>query len=58
MYTFPTVRVTPSDTDRERLTPSPDVIVLSDNEASSPRGPSRGEERLRTANLEMFKVCV
>ncbi|XP_062320892.1 transcriptional repressor p66-beta-like [Osmerus eperlanus] len=43
------------DTDRERLTPSPDVIVLSDNEASSPRGPSRGEERLRTANLEMFK---
>lgn len=47
-----------SDVDRERHTPSPDVIVLSDNEASSPRGPSQGEERLRVANLEMFKVCV
>ncbi|XP_064804260.1 transcriptional repressor p66-beta-like isoform X3 [Oncorhynchus masou masou] len=43
------------DADRERHTPSPDVIVLSDNEASSPRGPSQGEERLRAANLEMFK---
>ncbi|XP_045574457.1 transcriptional repressor p66-beta isoform X6 [Salmo salar] len=43
------------DVDRERHTPSPDVIVLSDNEASSPRGPSQGEERLRAANLEMFK---
>ncbi|XP_071032927.1 transcriptional repressor p66-beta-like isoform X5 [Oncorhynchus clarkii lewisi] len=43
------------DTDRERHTPSPDVIVLSDNEASSPRGPSQGEERLRAANLEMFR---
>uniref|UniRef100_A0A4W5MWG0 GATA zinc finger domain containing 2B n=1 Tax=Hucho hucho TaxID=62062 RepID=A0A4W5MWG0_9TELE len=43
------------DVDRERHTPSPDVIVLSDNEASSPRGPSQGEERLRVANLEMFK---
>ncbi|XP_010903565.2 transcriptional repressor p66-beta isoform X3 [Esox lucius] len=43
------------DVDRERQTPSPDVIVLSDNEASSPRGPSRGEERLRPPNLEVFK---
>ncbi|XP_021413593.2 transcriptional repressor p66-beta isoform X1 [Oncorhynchus mykiss] len=43
------------DADRERHTPSPDVIVLSDNEASSPRGPSQGEERLRAANLEMFR---
>ncbi|XP_045070703.1 transcriptional repressor p66-beta isoform X3 [Coregonus clupeaformis] len=43
------------DVDRERHTPSPDVIVLSDNEASSPRGPSQGEERLRAANLEMYK---
>ncbi|KAG7457615.1 hypothetical protein MATL_G00229060 [Megalops atlanticus] len=44
-----------SEVDRERRTPSPDVIILSDNEASSPRGPSHGEERLRSANLEMFK---
>ncbi|XP_015192181.2 transcriptional repressor p66-beta isoform X2 [Lepisosteus oculatus] len=43
------------DLDRERRTPSPDVIVLSDNEASSPRGSSRIEERLRAANVEMFK---
>ncbi|KAG7469521.1 hypothetical protein MATL_G00129760 [Megalops atlanticus] len=43
------------DVDRERNTPSPDVIVLSDNEASSPRGSSRAEERLRAANVEMFK---
>ncbi|KAG9345333.1 hypothetical protein JZ751_009879 [Albula glossodonta] len=43
------------DVDRERHTPSPDVIVLSDNEASSPRGSSRAEERLRAANVEMFK---
>lgn len=45
-----------SDQDRGRLTPSPDVIVLSDNEASSPRSSSRMEERLKAANLEMFKV--
>ncbi|KAG8146920.1 hypothetical protein E2320_013996 [Naja naja] len=44
-----------SDQDRGRLTPSPDVIVLSDNEASSPRSSSRMEERLKAANLEMFK---
>ncbi|KGL75911.1 Transcriptional repressor p66-beta, partial [Tinamus guttatus] len=44
-----------SDQDRGRLTPSPDIIVLSDNEASSPRASSRMEERLKAANLEMFK---
>ncbi|KAI1902339.1 hypothetical protein AGOR_G00043750 [Albula goreensis] len=44
-----------SDVDRERRTPSPDVIILSDNEASSPLGPSHTEDRLRSANLEMFK---
>uniref|UniRef100_A0A671FJJ7 GATA zinc finger domain containing 2B n=1 Tax=Rhinolophus ferrumequinum TaxID=59479 RepID=A0A671FJJ7_RHIFE len=44
-----------SEPDRGRLTPSPDVIVLSDNEASSPRSSSRMEERLKAANLEMFK---
>ncbi|NXO19586.1 P66B protein, partial [Cisticola juncidis] len=44
-----------SEQDRGRLTPSPDVIVLSDNEASSPRCSSRMEERLKAANLEMFK---
>ncbi|XP_038624943.1 transcriptional repressor p66-beta isoform X2 [Tachyglossus aculeatus] len=44
-----------SEPDRGRLTPSPDVIVLSDNEASSPRSGSRVEERLKAANLEMFK---
>ncbi|XP_046874880.1 transcriptional repressor p66-beta [Hypomesus transpacificus] len=41
--------------DRERRTPSPDCIILSDNEASSPRGTPRPEERLHQANLEMFK---
>nr|XP_033780213.1 transcriptional repressor p66-beta isoform X2 [Geotrypetes seraphini] len=44
-----------SDQDHGRLTPSPDIIVLSDNEASSPRSSSRMEERLKSANLEMFK---
>ncbi|XP_048881188.1 transcriptional repressor p66-beta-like isoform X4 [Brienomyrus brachyistius] len=44
-----------SEPDRERHTPSPDVIVLSDNEASSPRASSRSEDRLRAANVEMFK---
>ncbi|XP_044122323.1 transcriptional repressor p66-beta isoform X3 [Neovison vison] len=44
-----------SEPDRGRLTPSPDIIVLSDNEASSPRSSSRMEERLKAANLEMFK---
>ncbi|KAJ8335260.1 hypothetical protein SKAU_G00408990 [Synaphobranchus kaupii] len=43
------------EVERERRTPSPDVIILSDNEASSPRGPSHIEDRLRSANLEMFK---
>uniref|UniRef100_A0A4W5ML62 GATA zinc finger domain containing 2B n=1 Tax=Hucho hucho TaxID=62062 RepID=A0A4W5ML62_9TELE len=43
------------DVDRERHTPSPDVIILSDNEASSPRGTPHPEERLHQANLEIFK---
>ncbi|KAM9294229.1 transcriptional repressor p66-beta [Gastrophryne carolinensis] len=34
---------------------SPDIIVLSDNEASSPRSASRPEDRMKMANLEMFK---
>ncbi|XP_062848478.1 transcriptional repressor p66-beta-like [Trichomycterus rosablanca] len=40
--------------DKERQTPSPDVIVLSDNEASSPKGASR-EEKVKPVNLDMFK---
>lgn len=40
--------------DKERHTPSPDVIVLSDNEASSPKGAGR-EERAKPVNLDMFK---
>uniref|UniRef100_A0A8C7LYE8 GATA-type domain-containing protein n=1 Tax=Oncorhynchus mykiss TaxID=8022 RepID=A0A8C7LYE8_ONCMY len=43
------------DVDRERHTPSPDVIILSDNEASSPRGTPHPGERLHQANLEIFK---
>ncbi|XP_045077915.1 transcriptional repressor p66-beta-like isoform X2 [Coregonus clupeaformis] len=43
------------DVDRERHTPSPDVIILSDNEASSPRGTPYPGERLHQANLEIFK---
>ncbi|XP_078146410.1 transcriptional repressor p66-beta isoform X2 [Centroberyx gerrardi] len=43
------------EVDRERRTPSPDVIILSDNEASSPRTTPRPEERLHHANLDMFK---
>ncbi|KAL4624810.1 transcriptional repressor p66-beta-like isoform X2 [Arapaima gigas] len=43
------------DLERERRTPSPDVIVLSDNEASSPRATTQAEEKIRAANLEMFK---
>ncbi|XP_029591157.1 transcriptional repressor p66-beta-like isoform X2 [Salmo trutta] len=46
---------TSSDVDRERHTPSPDVIILSDNEASSPRGTPHPGERLHQANLEIFK---
>lgn len=45
-----------SDTDRDRRTPSPDVIILSDNEASSPRTTPRPDERVHQANLDMFKV--
>lgn len=48
MYDFSVV-------DRERHTPSPDVIVLSDNEASSPKGASR-EDKVKPVNLDMFKV--
>ncbi|XP_041429751.1 transcriptional repressor p66-beta [Xenopus laevis] len=44
-----------SEQDRGVLTPSPDIIVLSDNEASSPRSASRLEERIKVANLDMFK---
>ncbi|XP_048476246.1 transcriptional repressor p66-beta [Rhincodon typus] len=44
-----------SDADRERSTPSPDIIVLSDNEASSPRANGRYEDRNKVANLELFK---
>ncbi|KAM5129846.1 LOW QUALITY PROTEIN: transcriptional repressor p66-beta [Mantella aurantiaca] len=43
------------DQDRAGLTPSPDVIVLSDNEASSPRSSSRLDDKIKMANLEMFK---
>ncbi|XP_060916380.1 transcriptional repressor p66-beta isoform X1 [Labrus bergylta] len=43
------------ETDHDRRTPSPDVIILSDNEASSPRTTPRPEERLHQANLDMFK---
>uniref|UniRef100_A0A672GKH4 Transcriptional repressor p66-beta-like n=1 Tax=Salarias fasciatus TaxID=181472 RepID=A0A672GKH4_SALFA len=43
------------DSDRSRRTPSPDVIILSDNEASSPRTTPRPDERLHHANLDMFK---
>ncbi|KAA8586270.1 hypothetical protein FQN60_007839, partial [Etheostoma spectabile] len=46
------------DADHDRRTPSPDVIILSDNEASSPRTTPRPEERLHQANLDMFKVPV
>ncbi|XP_062846741.1 transcriptional repressor p66-beta [Trichomycterus rosablanca] len=41
--------------ERERCTPSPDVIILSDNEASSPRSTPHPEERRHHPNLEMFK---
>uniref|UniRef100_A0A8C2KXH6 GATA zinc finger domain containing 2B n=1 Tax=Cyprinus carpio TaxID=7962 RepID=A0A8C2KXH6_CYPCA len=44
-----------SDIVRERRTPSPDVIILSDNEASSPRSTPHPEEKQHQANLEMFK---
>ncbi|MGH0168261.1 UNVERIFIED_CONTAM: hypothetical protein FKN15_054090 [Acipenser sinensis] len=43
------------EVDRERRTPSPDIIVLSDNEASSPRSNCCVEERVKAASLEMFK---
>lgn len=45
------------EVNHDRRTPSPDVIILSDNEASSPRSTPRPEERLQKANLDMFKVC-
>nr|XP_020442534.1 LOW QUALITY PROTEIN: transcriptional repressor p66-beta [Monopterus albus] len=43
------------DVEHDRQTPSPDVIILSDNEVSSPRTTPRPEERLHQANLDMFK---
>ncbi|XP_008279435.1 transcriptional repressor p66-beta [Stegastes partitus] len=43
------------DAEHDRRTPSPDVIILSDNEASSPRTTPRPEERVHQANLDMFK---
>lgn len=49
MYDFSVV-------DRERHTPSPDVIVLSDNEASSPKGAAGREDKVKPVNLDMFKV--
>ncbi|XP_041868199.1 transcriptional repressor p66-beta [Melanotaenia boesemani] len=43
------------EVEHDRQTPSPDVIILSDNEASSPRTTPRPEERMHQANLDMFK---
>ncbi|XP_028289510.1 transcriptional repressor p66-beta isoform X2 [Parambassis ranga] len=43
------------DVAHDRRTPSPDVIILSDNEASSPRATPCPEERVYQANLDMFK---
>ena len=40
----------------ERRSLSPDVIVLSDNEATSPRSTPHPEERLHQANREIFRV--
>ncbi|KAK0151926.1 Transcriptional repressor p66-beta [Merluccius polli] len=39
----------------ERRSLSPDVIVLSDNEATSPRNTPHPEERLHHANREIFR---
>ncbi|KAJ3608593.1 hypothetical protein NHX12_023125 [Muraenolepis orangiensis] len=39
----------------ERRSLSPDVIVLSDNEATSPRSTPHPEERLHQANREIFR---
>ncbi|KAM4601552.1 transcriptional repressor p66-beta-like [Polymixia lowei] len=44
-----------SDLDRQRTTVSPDVIVLSDNEASSPSGVLRYQDTLRSTSLDIFK---
>ncbi|XP_037549528.1 transcriptional repressor p66-beta [Nematolebias whitei] len=43
------------EAERARQTPSPDIIILSDNEASSPRTTPRPDERVQQANLDMFK---
>uniref|UniRef100_A0A4X2KTL1 GATA-type domain-containing protein n=1 Tax=Vombatus ursinus TaxID=29139 RepID=A0A4X2KTL1_VOMUR len=51
----PAVMRARSEPDLGRLASSPDINVLSDNEASSPRSSFRMEERLKAANLEMFK---
>ncbi|XP_029370477.1 transcriptional repressor p66-beta isoform X2 [Echeneis naucrates] len=53
--THPTCTSDCGDSEHDRRTPSPDVIILSDNEASSPRTTPRPEERLHQANLDMFK---
>ena len=45
-----------SETACERRSLSPDVIVLSDNEATSPRSTPHPEERLHQANREIFRV--
>ncbi|TSK31401.1 Transcriptional repressor p66-beta [Bagarius yarrelli] len=47
-----------SGVERERCTPSPDVIILSDNEASSPRSTPHPEERRHHPNLDMFKQMI
>ncbi|XP_056142005.1 transcriptional repressor p66-beta isoform X3 [Lampris incognitus] len=44
-----------SDMDRQHQTASPDVIVLSDNEVSSPSGPCKPQDNLRTASMDIFK---
>ncbi|KAG7275469.1 hypothetical protein CRUP_008326 [Coryphaenoides rupestris] len=43
------------ETTCERRSLSPDVIVLSDNEATSPRSSPHPEERLHHANREIFR---
>lgn len=53
---FPPCSFSFSGVERERCTPSPDVIILSDNEASSPRSTPHPEERRHYPNLDMFKV--
>lgn len=56
LFIFPPCSFSFSGVERERCTPSPDVIILSDNEASSPRSTPHPEERRHHPNLDMFKV--